>query len=55
MTRTLIFTCLLAGLLQARTWTSPDGRQIEGELVSATETHVTLKMASTGKELSFPR
>jgi len=54
MIRILFFTCLLAGLMQARTWTSPDGRKLEGEFVSATETEVTLKMTGTGKELTFP-
>jgi len=57
MIRILLCTCVvagLAGLLEARTWTSPDGRKLEGEYVSSTGTDVTLKLASSGKELTFP-
>jgi predicted peptidase len=38
----------------ARTWTSNDGKPLEADFVSATETHVTLKLSKTGKEVTIP-
>jgi predicted peptidase len=38
----------------ARTWTSNDGKPLEADFVSATETHVTLKLSRTGKEVTIP-
>lgn len=44
----LVFTCLG----HARTWTSAEGRTIEGELTGVTETTVTLKRAD-GRSFTF--
>ena len=55
--KTLLTCCaLLTSLasLSARTWTSTDGRELEAEFVSATETEVTVKRDSDGKTLTIP-
>ena len=52
---TLIFSSLPFGLsLQARTWTAKDGRTLEAEFVSATDTDVTLKRGNDGVEFTLP-
>ena len=43
---------LIAGSLHAREWTSSDGRKLQADFVSATATHVTLKIA--GKDTPVP-
>ena len=40
--------------LQARTWTSSDGKKLEADLISATKTHVTLKRSRDGKTFTLP-
>ena len=56
--RNLIHTWLAFGLLlapaHARTWTATDGRTLEAEFVSATDTKVTLRRDSDGKEFTLP-
>ncbi|MEM9238016.1 MAG: prolyl oligopeptidase family serine peptidase, partial [Verrucomicrobiota bacterium] len=55
--KTLTLLCASALLLvplEARTWTSTDGRELEAEFVSATETHVKVKRDVDGKELTIP-
>lgn len=37
----------------ARTWTSNDGKALEADFVSATETQVTLKLTKTGREVTI--
>jgi hypothetical protein len=51
----LLSAVLIASSIQAemRTFTSPDGRTLEGEIVSATPDMVTLKLAS-GQTLAAP-
>lgn len=39
--------------MEARTWTSDDGRSLDAELVTATETSVTLKTKNNGKEFTL--
>lgn len=43
LSRAYLFLLLSASPLMARTWTSADGRKLEGEFVSATETTVTIQ------------
>ena len=45
---------MAASFAQARTWTSSEGRELEADFVSATETHVTLKRAKDGKSFTLP-
>lgn len=50
--------CLIAFVigispLQARTWTSSDGKKLEAEFVSATETHVVLKRRKDGRTFTL--
>jgi len=45
---------LLTILLQARTWTSADGKTLEAEFLSSTETEVTLKRLSDNKQFTLP-
>jgi dipeptidyl aminopeptidase/acylaminoacyl peptidase len=52
----LTATCLALGLLSAlsaRTWTSSDGKKLEADFVSATETDVTLKRSKDGKTFTL--
>ncbi len=49
----LTLLCALGTPASARTFTSPDGRTLEGEIVSATPDMVTLKLAS-GQVLAAP-
>ncbi len=39
---------------EVRTWTSTDGKQLQAEIVSATDTEVVLKLAGNGKEYKLP-
>jgi predicted peptidase len=55
--KTLLPICALVistTSLTARTWTSTDGRELEAEFVSATETEVKVKRDSDDKELTIP-
>ena len=57
--RKLTLTCLFFGALLAapchsRTWTSSDGKTLEAEFVSATDTEVTLKRDKDGKTFTLP-
>jgi len=47
-------TALLLGSLQARTWTSADGRTLDGDFVSATDTHVTVRKANHFQTFQIP-
>ncbi len=38
----------------ARTWTSADGSTVEAELISTTETHVTIRREADGKTFTIP-
>ena len=52
---TLIFSALSFGNpLHARTWTSTDGKKLEAEFVSASDTEVTLKRDTDGQEFTLP-
>ena len=44
----------VCGSVQARTWTSSDGKKLEAEFVSVTETEVSLKRDSDGKLFTLP-
>ena len=52
----LTYLALVVTLLpvHARTWTSSDGKKLEADFVSATETHVTLKRSKDGKSFTLP-
>ena len=55
--KTLIHTLLILSLLatlQARTWTSSDGKKLEADYVSSTATEVTLKRSSDGRAFTLP-
>jgi predicted peptidase len=56
--KTSIYACILAACLittlSARTWKAADGRSLEAEFVSATDTQVTLKRAGDGKVFTLP-
>lgn len=53
-----LFTCLLAAIftpsIQARTWTSTDGKTLEAEFISATGLEVTIKRDSDGRTFTMP-
>lgn len=53
LTAWLAVACLLP-TLSARTWTSSDGKKLEADFVSATETDVTLSRSKDGKEFTLP-
>lgn len=48
------FFALLCVSLEARTWTSSDGKSLEAEFLSASETEVTLKRDTDGKTFTLP-
>lgn len=48
----LLALLIAASPLSAREWTSSDGRKLQADFVSATDTHVTLKIA--GKDTPVP-
>ena len=50
----LAFALLLPLTTQARTWTSTDGKTLEAKFVSATDSEVTLKRDSDGKQFTLP-
>lgn len=52
----LAFFCLLhsACILQARTWTSADGRSLEADFISATATEVTVRRISDSLIFTIP-
>jgi len=54
----LLLSVLIGGLLTtsatARTWTSNDGKEIEAEYVSATETEVTIKREEDSQSFTIP-
>lgn len=52
LARILTALFFIASSLQAREWTSSDGRKLQADFVSATATHVTLKIA--GKDTPVP-
>lgn len=54
--RALVTLALLLGTasLQGRTWTSSDGKRLEADFVSSTETHVVLKRAKDGRTFTLP-
>ncbi|MEM7143650.1 MAG: LamG-like jellyroll fold domain-containing protein [Verrucomicrobiota bacterium] len=39
---------------ESRTWTSTDGKTMEAELVSSTDTEVTIRRSSDGRRFTFP-
>ena len=45
---------LLVSSLEARTWTSSDGKPLEAEYISSTENEVSLKRDSDGKTFTLP-
>ena len=51
---TALCSLLFASSLVARTWTSSDGKPLEAEFISATETEITLKRDSDGKTFTIP-
>ncbi len=50
-----IVSVALSGLpaASARTWTAADGRTLEAEFISATETHVTLRRSKDGRRFTM--
>lgn len=52
----IVFTFAAAAVLplQARTWTASDGRTLEADYVSATDTEVKLRRASDGRVFTLP-
>lgn len=43
----------LVGVLEARTWTSGDGRTLEAEFISATDRYVTVRRGADGKRFTM--
>ena len=44
----------LASFLPARNWSVPSANEVEAELVSATDTHVTIVRKSDGRQFTLP-
>ena len=45
--------CGLVGVLEARTWTSGDGRKLDAEFISATDRYVTVRREADGKRFTM--
>ena len=54
LTLLLSLSLSLTLTLTARTWTSADGSTLEAELISASDTHITIRRTSDGRRFTLP-